>query len=61
MWIKDIEKLEKRKKLFFRWEAKKNAAKQQTFGRMTVREPIDALFEKDAFLVRGILSCVRLC
>jgi acetyl-CoA carboxylase carboxyltransferase component len=39
----------------------KHIAKQHASGRITVRECIDALCEKDSFLVRGILSGVRLC
>ncbi len=58
MWIKEIEELEKRKKIAYQMGGEKNVAKQHASGKMTVRERIDALCEKDSFLERGILSGV---
>lgn len=56
MWHKEIEELERRKEIAYQMGGKKNVARQQKSGKMTVRERIDALFDKGSFLERGVLS-----
>ena len=58
MWKNEVEDLKARKKIAYQMGGEKNIAKQHASGRMTVRERIDALCEKDSFLERGILSGV---
>jgi acetyl-CoA carboxylase carboxyltransferase component len=58
MWKKEVEELEKRKRLAYRMGGEKNVEKQHKMGKMTVRERINALADKDTFLERGLLSGV---
>ena len=56
MWNKELEELEKRKKIARALGGEKNIAKQHSRGKMTVRERIDALCDGASFLERGILA-----
>lgn len=56
MWEKELTELEKRKKIANALGGEENIAKQHAHGKMTVRERISALCEKDGFLERGILA-----
>jgi len=58
MWTREVKELEKRKKIAQQMGGKKNVAKQHYEGKMTVRERIDALVDKDSFIERGILAGV---
>ena len=56
MWTKELEELDKRKKLAYGLGGGKNIAKQHEQGKMTVRERIDFLVDRGSFEERGILS-----
>jgi acetyl-CoA carboxylase carboxyltransferase component len=58
MWDREIKELERRRNIARQMGGKKNIAKQHAIGRMTVRERIEALIDKDSFLERGILAGV---
>jgi len=58
MWDREIKELERRRNIARKMGGEKNIAKQHGIGRMTVRERIDALVDKDSFLERGILAGV---
>lgn len=55
-WQKEIEELEKRKRLAHQMGGEKNIAHQHDLGKMTVRERIAALVDPGSFLERGVLS-----
>ncbi|MBW1999311.1 MAG: carboxyl transferase [Deltaproteobacteria bacterium] len=57
-WGKEVEELEKRKGFAYRMGGKENVDKQHSQGKMTVRERIDMLLDKESFLERGILTGV---
>ena len=56
MWNSELEELKRRKKIAHGLGGEKNIAKQHARGKMTVRERIDILCDRDTFLERGILS-----
>ena len=56
MWTKELEELERRKKLAYKMGGEKNIARQHEHGKMTVRERINALTDKGSFEERGVLS-----
>lgn len=56
MWTKELEELGKRKRLAYQLGGEKNIAKQHEQGRMTVRERINFLVDKDTFEERGVLT-----
>ena len=58
MWDKELEELEKRKKFAYQMGGDKNIAKQHQNGKMTVRERIAHLCDKESFRERGILAGV---
>ena len=58
MWKPEVEELKRRKDLARQLGGKENVAKHHKSGRMTVRERIDALVDKDSFVERGILAGV---
>jgi acetyl-CoA carboxylase carboxyltransferase component len=56
MWTKELEELERRKKLAYKMGGEKNIARQHEHGKMTVRERINTLTDKGSFEERGVLS-----
>lgn len=58
MWKKEIAELEKRKALAHQMGGPENVAKQHANGKMTVRERIAALVDRDSFIERGLLTGV---
>ena len=58
MWRKDIEELQKRRRIAYGMGGKQNIRKHHEKGKMTVRERIAALADKDSFFERGILTGV---
>lgn len=58
MWKKEIEELERRRRLACRMGGEENVARQHQKGKMTVRERLELLCDRGSFLERGILSGV---
>ena len=58
MWTKEVEELKKRKTFAGKLGGEKNIARQHANGKMTVRERINALIDKNSFKERGILTGV---
>ena len=56
MWNSELEELKQRKKNAHNLGGEKNIAKQHAHGKMTVRERIGTLCDKDSFFERGILA-----
>jgi acetyl-CoA carboxylase carboxyltransferase component len=52
-WQKEVEELEKRKRLAHQMGGEGNVAHQHDLGKMTVRERIAALVDTGSFLERG--------
>ena len=58
MWRKELDELEKRRTIAYRLGGEENIAKQHAHGKMTVRERINLLCDRETFLERGILAGV---
>ena len=58
MWRREIEELERRKKIAYGLGGAENVQKQHDHGKMTVRERIDALCDPGTFGERGVLAGV---
>jgi len=58
MWSNEIEELKRRKKIAYQMGGEKNVAKQHARGKMTVRERIDTLCDRETFFERGVLAGV---
>lgn len=58
MWKKEIEELERRKRMAKKMGGKENISRQHEAGKMTVRERIDVRCDRGSFLERGILAGV---
>lgn len=58
MWKKDVEELERRKQIAYQMGGTENVDKQHKWGKMTVRERIASLADKDSFFERGVLAGV---
>jgi len=56
MWKKEVEEIEKRKKLAYELGGKKGVTKQHSLGKMTVRERINFLFDKGTFKETGVMA-----
>jgi len=56
MWKKEIEELKRRKQIAYGLGGKAAIEKQHKNGKLTVRERIDRLADKDSFLERGVLT-----
>ena len=56
MWEKEVKEIEKRKKLAYELGGEKGIKKQHIQGKMTVRERIDMLLDKDSFLETGVMA-----
>ncbi len=56
MWRREIEELKRRKQIAYQLGGEKNIAKQHAHGKMTVRERIDLLCDRETFRERGILA-----
>jgi acetyl-CoA carboxylase carboxyltransferase component len=56
MWKAEIEELKRRKNIAYQLGGEKAVAKQHSLGRMTVRERINLLVDRDSFVERGLLT-----
>ena len=56
MWSKEVDELNGRKELAYGLGGEKAVKKQHELGKMTVRERIDALLDKETFQETGVLA-----
>ena len=56
MWKKEVEEIEKRKKLAYELGGKENIIRQHNSGKMTVRERIDLLLDPGSFKETGVMA-----
>lgn len=56
MWKPEVEELERRERIACQLGGKENVAKHHSYGKMTVRERINALADEGSFVERGILA-----
>jgi acetyl-CoA carboxylase carboxyltransferase component len=60
MWRREIEELNRRKEMAYQLGGEANIRKQHDHGKMTVRERIDHLCDRETFQERGILAGVAM-
>lgn len=58
MWKREVEEIEKRKKIAYELGGKKGVERQHGHGKMTVRERIDMLFDPGTFKETGVMAGV---